>query len=315
MRELRFGGLLAALLLLGAAGQVRGDFISTTLGSAGPGNFAILNIGTGNADVALNGPGTTTGNVGVLSGTLSLASSTPPAVAGNVLLGNGAKPNFSAAKQVSGNVLTGQSSVLNQARTDAIHASSTFASLGNGAPNLGAITSSTTINAAPNANGVTVANVSGINLGGGQALTLNGPKGSQFVINDSGGLTLNSGKINLTGGVTPSDVVLNFTGTNPALKTSGGLHHESVVNGTLLGPGAGTTVDFSPGLIKGEIIAGGNHAHFVSGAEVKSPGPPDTAPEPSSVVLMGLGLVGVAGAHHLKRRRRSGADGSSVPAV
>src|SRR5205823_3525860 len=54
-------------VLLGSAGQVRADFITDTLGSAGPGNYAILNIGTGKADVALTGPGTTTGNVGVLS--------------------------------------------------------------------------------------------------------------------------------------------------------------------------------------------------------------------------------------------------------
>jgi hypothetical protein len=272
MRELRSGGLLAALLLLGAAGQVRAGFVSTTLGSAGPGNYAILNIGTGNADVALNGPGTTTGNVGVLSGTLSLASSTPPAVAGNVLLGNGASPNFSAAKQVSGSVLANQNPVLNQARTDAINASSTFAAL---APTQsvpgGAIKGSATVSGTA---GVNVLDVSGISLGNGQTLTLNGPAGSQFVINDSGGLTLNSGRINLAGGLTPSDVVLNFTGTNPALKTSGGLNHESVVNGILLAPAASTTVDFSPGLIKGRSSSAATTPTLSPGPKSRVRAPP-----------------------------------------
>ena len=51
-----------------------------------------------------------------------------------------------------------------------------------------------------------MANVTGgINLGNGQTLTLNGSAGSQFVIN-SPSMTLNSGKIALTGGVTANDV-------------------------------------------------------------------------------------------------------------
>ena len=107
MRLSRSCGLITAILLLGSAGQVRADFVTDTLGSASPGNYAILNIGTGKADVALTGPGTTTGNVGVLSGTLSLASSTPPAVVGDVFLGSNVKANFNASKQVQGNVFTG----------------------------------------------------------------------------------------------------------------------------------------------------------------------------------------------------------------
>jgi hypothetical protein len=304
---------VVCLLLTGAA--ARADFISTTLGSAGPGNYAILSIGTGKSDVALNGPGTTTGNVGVLSGTLSLASSAPPAVVGNVFLGSGAGPNFSAAKQVQGTVFTGQTAQLTQARTEALNAAATFAGL---APTLSVagnvINGTTTITGTA---GVNVLNISGLHLGNGRTLTLNAPSGSQFVINDSGGFTLNSGRINLAGGLSNSDVVFNVTGTGPALSTSGGLHHESVVNGILLAPGRG--IAFAPGLVNGEAIAGGKTIHFVSGAEVNGPPPsppppgppplttppPPAAPEPASVLLLALGLPALAVCGYRARRPRS----------
>jgi hypothetical protein len=218
----------AGTLLLG--GVTRADFISDTLGSAGPSNYGILSIGTGNTDVALNGPGTTNGNVGVLSGTLSLASSTPPAVNGNVQLGDNARTNFSAANQVQGSVLTGQNAVLQQAQTDALHASHAFAALsGNQVVPGGAITGTTTIH--------------------------------------------------------------GFAGVN-----------ESVVNGILLAPDRG--VAFSPGLVNGEVIAGGNTIHFVSGASVNQP-PPPMVPEPASLLLLGLGIPALAGYAYRARRPRA----------
>ena len=301
MRMFRFAGPVA-VLLFGLAAQARAGFVTDTLGSAGPSNYAILSIGTGNSDVALNGPGTTTGNVGVLSGTLSLNGSAGPEVNGNVFLGSGANISTGNGTQVTGSVFTGQSGPLTQARTDAINASNTFAAL---APTTsvpgGAINGNTTINGTA---GVNVLNVSGINLGNGQALTLNGPAGSQFVINDSGNLVLNSGHINLTGGLTPSDVVINDTASGNAISASGGLNNESVVNGILLAPNSG--IAFAPGLINGEAIAGGNNIHFVSGAEVHSPpsGPP-VVPAPSSLVLMGLGGLAFLGVTVLSGRRRT----------
>src|SRR5690348_8639103 len=65
--------------------------ILTTLGSAGPSNWAIL-VGPGTTDFALNGPGTTNGNVGYAgSNTVQLnASSGKPAVKGDLYLGTNA---------------------------------------------------------------------------------------------------------------------------------------------------------------------------------------------------------------------------------
>jgi len=302
MRTLFSAGLVAALLL-GCVGEIRAGFVSDTLGTAGPGNYAILTLTpTGGSDIALNGPGTTNGNVGISSpGNLQLnASNNAPvsntAINGNLYLGNTATVNNTA--QVSGTVFTNQNSLLSQANTDALNAATAFANLTptQSVPG-GKINGTTTINGGA---GVNVVNVSGINLGNGQSLTLNGPAGSQFVVNVSGNLTLNSGTLALSGGLTPSDVVYNFTGNNPSLQSSGGLNNESVANGILLAPKG--TVDFAPGLVNGELIANGQHVHLVSGASVNQTPPGNVVPVPPSVVLMGLG--GLAFAATLIRGRR-----------
>jgi hypothetical protein len=275
--------LLASLL---AASSARAGFVTDTLGSAGPSHFALLTL-SGASDIALNGPGTTNGNVGITTGTLSLNSSSPPAVVGNVLLGSTASINGNVAQQVQGTVLANQNTLLNAANTDATNASSTFAALSptQTVPG-GQITSTTTINGAA---GVNVVNVSKINLGNGQTLTLNGPAGAQFVVNDTGNLVLNSGKIILTGGLTPSDVVINVTSSGNQVSASGGLNNESVINGILLAPKSG--IAFAPGLINGEAIAGGSTIHFVSGANLTFT--VLIVPEPASATLMAIGACGL----------------------
>jgi hypothetical protein len=297
MRRLWLGSLLSsALALFGSAVEGRAGFVSDTLGSAGPGNFAILTL-NGSGDPHLNGPGQTTGNVGVSSGTLHLDGSAGPEVNGNVLLAPGANISISNPPQVTGSVLTNQN--LSQANTDALNAAATFAGL---APTQsvpgGAVNGTTTINGGL---GTNVVNLSSLNLGNNQTLTLNGPAGSQFVVNDSGGFTLNSGRINLTGGLTPSDVVFNLAGSSPDVHTSGGLGNESVINGILLAPNR--SIGLSPGLINGELISGGPSIQLASGASVVQTPPGQVVPAPSSVVLMGLGGC-VFAAFVLRSRRQ-----------
>jgi hypothetical protein len=290
---------IASLFLLATTAAGRADFVTDTLGSAGPGNYALLSL-TGATDIALNGPGTTTGNVGISSpGRLALDSSNgnpPVAIKGDVYLGNTA--SITHPNQVQGTVFTNQDPRLNQANVDARNAANTFAAL---APTLSvpgnAINGTTTINGTA---GVNVLDINSLHLGNGQALTLNGPAGAQFVVNDSGNFTLNSGRINLAGGLTPSDVVFNVTGRGPDVQTSGGLNNESVINGVLLA--TGRNIGLSPGLINGELIAGGQSIHLVSGASVNGSGAP-MVPAPPSVVLMGLGGVAFVALVTRSRRR------------
>ena len=80
--------------------------------------------------------------------------------------------------------------------------------------------------------GINVISISGLNIGS-NTLTINGPQGSEFIINDSGQFSLNAGKIVLTGGVTNSDVVFNVT-SGSDISTAHGLNDESTINGIVL---------------------------------------------------------------------------------
>jgi hypothetical protein len=86
-------------------------------------------------------------------------------------------------------------------------------------------------------------------------LTLSGT--GYFIFNISTSLALSAGKIVLTNGATESQVLFNYTGTNPLTVSSGtvaGGQNESVLHGILLA--ANTKVNLAPGLVVGEIISG-----------------------------------------------------------
>jgi exosortase len=85
------------------------------------------------------------------------------------------------------------------------------------------------------------------------------------------------------------------------VEACGGLNNESIINGILLAPNG--SIGFAPGLVNGEVIAGGSTIHFVSGASINQP-PGQVVPVPPSFVLMGMGGVAFAITTLRARRRR-----------
>lgn len=284
-RRLSAVPFIALLFTLLFSASAKADTISSALGVAGPGNYAILFLST-SGQPQMNGPGTTTGNVGYNGSTsLQLNGSAGPEINGNLILGNNATVNNPA--QVTGTIFTNQSAQLNAAQAAAINAASFFNGL---TPTsvMTVVNGTTTIIGSA---GLNVLNLTGITLGNGQTLTLSGPAGAQFVINVSGNMALNSGLIQETGGLLASDVVFNVAGK---VQTSGGLNNESVINGIVLDLSG--QIALSPGAINGELIAGGNNPQIVSGGSVTGI---VSAPEPSSLLLLSMGITGL----FLLRRR------------
>lgn len=285
MRRLYSSGLIAALLL-GSVAPTPAGYITDNLGSAGPSNYALLSIGSGNADVSVTGSETTTETGGVRSATRSLVSSTPSPLIGNVYLGTRASSTFSGSTQAQGSVFTSQSSGLNPGGTNALNASGTFAALNSGQSMSGG--QSHGGSGGGGGGGGHALNITGLNLANSQASTLS----------DFGNLVLNAGKGKLSGGATTSDGLLNAlsSGTNPLPPSSG------LTNSGLTG------ILSSPGLGQGVLPAGGKTSPVASHTPAITP--PPSVPAPPSVILMGLGGLVFAALVVRSRRLQGIAAGS-----
>src|ERR1700740_2905223 len=101
----RKNSVVYVLALVGILGLRAESFaLPVSLGTAGPGSFTVLEIGTGTLNISINAGGPANGvqgNVGVNgSGTLALTGTT--FIHGNVVLGTGAKVTTSGAGTVTG---------------------------------------------------------------------------------------------------------------------------------------------------------------------------------------------------------------------
>jgi hypothetical protein len=310
-------GLLASLVV--AAGV---QATEVSLNSAGPSNWELLAIGTGTTGGSIsiasgdsvNTPPVAVGLVGPSTG-LQLQMSGNALIQGPVYMGNNGTLSLASTSKIDGGIyglsLSGspqgntytnvsEATVLNQARADALSANAAATAL----PTSPAFAGITSINLTSSSEtligtaGENVLNLTNLNISGNQVLTLDAPAGSQFILNVSNQFSLDSGTIAVAGGLNFSNVIVNLaSGAQNVTLTDCPTYTPFAMTGIILAPYQ--SVQLSQGVLYGEAIS--ECISLCSCANVEMPGVPcgvSTVPEPTTIVLLGLGLVGV-----LARRR------------
>jgi hypothetical protein len=139
----------------------------------------------------------------------------------------------------------------------------------------GSITGTTIINGNGGLNVINATNIQN------DKLTLNGTANDYFVFNISGLVNTNQA-MTLLGGVSPSNILFNLTGSGTVLfQTSGG----DVLYGTFLAVNGGK-YQFSNLDLTGRLINIGGDVQFVSGSQI-----PVGVPEPGTIGLIVLGAA------------------------
>lgn len=265
--------VLALAVGLMAAPSAKADSIN--LLTAGPANYSALGLG-GPVSLAST---TIVTNLGVFAPGGFTATSTST-VEGNLI--KSTSINVPLGLVVDGSVISDDATI-GQAVTDAIARSAYYNTLATNPLNI--TNHITTINSAMTLTGNGGLNV--INLTGGLSLTsatltLSGGASDAFVINVPSGDTFSltgSAKILVTGGLLPQNVLFNVLGRS-------GTDTGDTIDGIILMPTGALNAD---GLIHGELIA--KNLVLESGAIVQSPG--GQVPIPPSAILFGSGLLGL----------------------
>jgi hypothetical protein len=273
--------LCSAMAVLGQVFfSYQASALPVTLGPAGPGNWAVLEIGSGNVSIAnASNAGFINGNVGVANGTIS-DSGTP--IVGNVVTLNSVAStlNPNVAANVTGSI--SQNAAMITAAVNAANAAAASAAL------LGPSGGGVGVSVINFNDGLVhnltagVYNLTGLTLQNGTKLNLTA--GGSYVFNISGTLALNSSQILAASGLSESEILFNIIGSQ-GVQFSGGLAQESVLHGIILAPNA--QIGETPGLVVGEIISGGN-INIASGAQVQGIQVPDAG---SSTLLLSISLA------------------------
>ena len=288
-------GITAVLLVLSSSSSALADTFG--LGTAGPGNWGILETGANQVSMA-NGtnitvnPGATSSqaNLGINSGG-KLNQSGTVTIAGAYYKFTGNSDSTTNGLTVAGGTLTGPTvnSTLTTAAADATAASTTLAGL---PPNqtLGTITASTTISAT--VPGRNVINLTDINMGNNTTLTLSGSATQSFVINVTGTSQVTLSNVSLVGGLTPANVIFNVlngdTVTDP---------NPDVVNGTIMDINGSISITNND-TINGELISG-KQISLSNNSDVEVV---PTVPEASTAAHFTLGPLSLAAVMLLHRR-------------
>lgn len=268
-------------------------------------NYGVLFEGNGGNKLNINnGPGlnglAANGNIGIdLTGFLQLSG--PLVVNGNVDFANSVNDNgpYSGNVVVNGTISGGHANV----HTDLVNMNGLSSTLGGEMGTSLAIDTSggsqiVDVSAGKlDGSGNKVFNVSSINFGNSQTLTINGDGAHKVVFNFASAASF-GGKILLTGGLTFDDVLFNiFGGDNTTLSGGPTLqinNNGDILTGVFLDPNGMVSIVHS--ILNGRIFGGDSHdEQIVSGALINTPSVqvPDAG---SSLLLLSMGMGFVAAA-------------------